>query len=89
MRNGRKHEGSASYRMNHRQHPDVIQSVAVAYAVLFLKLENIGLNKIKVSEMGKYFDVLRIICHTEKKRRNGVTPEQMMSSTGFLDDVTV
>ena len=67
MRNGRKHEGSASYRMNHRQHPDVIQSVAVAYAVLFLKLENIGLNKIKVSEMGKYFDVLRIICHTEKK----------------------
>ena len=68
MRNGRKHEGSASYRMNHRQHPDVIQSVAVAYAVLFLKLENIGLNKIKVSEMGKYFDVLRIICHTEKKR---------------------
>ena len=55
MRNGRKHEGSASYRMNHRQHPDVIQSVAVAYAVLFLKLENIGLNKIKVSEMGKYF----------------------------------
>ena len=66
MRNGRKHEGSASYRMNHRQHPDVIQSVAVAYAVLFLKLENIGLNKIKVSEMGKYFDVLRIICHTQK-----------------------
>ena len=69
MRNGRKHEGSASYRMNHRQHPDVIQSVAVAYAVLFLKLENIGLNKIKVSEMGKYFDVLRIICHTEKKKK--------------------
>ena len=33
----------------------------------FLKLENIKPNKIKVSEMGKYFDVLRIICHTEKK----------------------
>lgn len=42
-----------------------------------------------VSETGKYFDVLRIICHTEKKRRNGVTPEQMISSTGFWDDVTV
>ena len=69
MRNGRKHEGSASYRMNHRQHPDVIRSAAVDYAVLFLKLENIGLNKIKVSEMGKYFDVLRIICHTEKKKK--------------------
>ncbi|MGO5164151.1 hypothetical protein [Fusicatenibacter saccharivorans] len=67
MRNGRKHEGSASYRMNHRQHPDVIQSVAVAYAVLFLKLENIGLNKIKVSEMGKYFDVLRIIVSASKE----------------------
>ena len=34
---------------------------------VFLKLENIKPNKIKVSEMGKYFDVLRIICHTEKK----------------------
>ena len=33
----------------------------------FLKLENIEPDKIKVSEMGKYFDVLRIICHTEKK----------------------
>ena len=54
-------------RMNHRQHPGVIRSAAVAYAVLLLKRENIGLNKIKVSEMGKYFDVLRIICHTEKK----------------------
>ena len=43
------------------------RSAAVAYAVLLLKRENIGLNKIKVSEMGKYFDVLRIICHTEKK----------------------
>lgn len=75
--------------MNHRQHPGVIRSAAVAYAVLLLKRENIGLNKIKVSEMGKYFDVPRIICHTEKKRRNGVTPEQMISSTGFWDDVTV
>ena len=65
--NGRKHEGCASYRINHRQHPGVIRSAAVAYAVLLLKRENIGLNKIKVSEMGKYFDVLRIICHTEKK----------------------
>lgn len=46
----------------------VIRSVAVAYAVLFLKLENMGLDKTKVSEMGKYFDVLRIICYTEKKR---------------------
>ena len=33
------------------------------------KLENIKSNKIKVSEMGKYFDVLRIICHTEKKEK--------------------
>ena len=54
-------------RISHRQHPGVIRSAAVAYAVLLLKRENIGLNKIKVSEMGKYFDVLRIICHTEKK----------------------
>ena len=53
--------------ISHRQHPGVIRSAAVAYAVLLLKRENIGLNKIKVSEMGKYFDVLRIICHTEKK----------------------
>lgn len=54
-------------RISRRQHPGVIRSAAVAYAVLLLKRENIGLNKIKVSEMGKYFDVLRIICHTEKK----------------------
>ena len=39
----------------------------MAYAVLFLKLENIGLNKIKVSEMGKYFDVLRIIVSASKE----------------------
>ena len=55
------------FYISHRQHPGVIRSAAVAYAVLLLKRENIGLNKIKVSEMGKYFDVLRIICHTEKK----------------------
>lgn len=29
--------------MNHRQHPGVIRSAAVAYAVLLLKRENIGL----------------------------------------------
>ena len=33
----------------------------------FPKLENIGLNKTKVSEMGKYFDILHIIWYTEKK----------------------
>ena len=53
--------------MNHRQHPGVIRSAAVAYAVLLLKRENIGLNKIKISEMEKYFDVLRIICLRKKE----------------------
>ena len=74
--------------MNHRQHPGVIRSAAVAYAVLLLKRENIGLNKIKVSEMGKYFDVLRIICILRKKKKWSHTRTDDIIDW-LLDDVTV
>ena len=51
-----------------------LEKVFCLVSDLFAIAENIKVNKLKVSEMGKQYDILRILCHTEKKEGTQIFP---------------
>ena len=51
-----------------------LEKVFCLVSDLFAIAENIRVNKLKVSEMGKQYDILRILCHTEKKEGTQIFP---------------
>ena len=51
-----------------------LEKVLCLVSDLFAIAENIRVNKLKVSEMGKEYDILRILCHTEKKEGTQIFP---------------
>lgn len=51
-----------------------LEKVLYLVSDLFAISENIRVSQIKVSEMGKQYDILRILCHTEKKEGTQIFP---------------